>query len=92
MGQNHSDQQLQRNVVPCPRLITGFETLPSIIMLKGPPASIPRDFVTSESIGFAMGRHCGKQIEEVPDDLKSCSRCHADGNERVEGVTRKARV
>jgi hypothetical protein len=38
-------------------------------MLERPPASQPGEFTPAQAIGLAMCCDCGKEIEEIKDDL-----------------------
>lgn len=75
-----------------PVLVCCLESISGVRMLECPPAGIPRELSSSETVGFAMSCDCGEKVEEIEDDLAAGVRIDTDGNECGEGVGSKLRV
>lgn len=75
-----------------PVLVRTLESITSVGVLKRPPAGIPRQFPTTQTVLFGVSSNGSQEIEEIGDDFRARVRLDADRNKSVEGVAREVRV
>lgn len=92
-GAKYNDaSQDWRGISLQPGLVTSVEAAASVLLLKGPPSSHPRQLPTTKTIGLSMSGNGSNQVEEVKYDALLRRVLHTNGNECLEGVACFVRI